>query len=910
MTPERYQKAGHLYHAVLEIEPEARAAFLEGACGGDAELRREVESLLAAHDKVGNYFAAPAVEVAARQLAQRQNPSLISQRFSHYQVLSLLGAGGMGEVYLAEDTLLGRKVALKFLPAHFTQDKGHLRRFEQEARATSSLNHPNIVMIFEVGQVEGRHFIATEYIGGLTLRERLSGARLELREALDVAAQIASALEAAHAAGIVHRDIKPENVMVRPDGLVKVLDFGLAKLIERRSQSSVSNAPTAVSMGTTPGLVLGTVSYMSPEQARGIEVDARSDIFSLGVVMYEMVAGQSPFAAESSAEKLAAILEREPLPLAGFAQNVPGELERIVGKALRKDREERYQTAKDLLLDLRGLKHRLEFEAELERSRPLNASDDAGDDASDAAATRNSEQARAAVAPDTPSNAARTVSGGEPAANRITPRRRTIIIALAASVILAAGLAYFFYFAGSASAIDSVAVLPLVNASNDPNTEYLSDGISESIISNLSQLPELRVMARATVFHFKGQEIDPQEVGRKLNVQAVLIGRLLQQGDRLVIRVELVKVSDGTQLWGAEFDRKLADALSIQQEIAREISEKLRLRLTGEDRKRLTGRDTTNAEAYQFYLRGRYYWNKRTANGLRMAMEQFRQAIDHDPNYSLGYVGLADCYLILEQYAGVPAIESLPKARAAVDRALQLDDSSAEAHTSSAFIYQQMWRWADAEREYHRAISLNPNYPTAHHWFTIYFATKRQFDDALREIKRAQELDPLSPIISGVAAYTYLLKDDLDSAIEKLKKNLELDPGFPGTHRGLGFAYLKQQRYEEATTEFQKAVELSGTGSEDLGELGYCYAITGKHVEARRILLELEENYARHELPGHHLAAVYAGLGEKDQAFLWLEKDFEQRSGRLPNITFKLTFDNLRSDPRYADLVRRMGLKP
>jgi eukaryotic-like serine/threonine-protein kinase len=368
MSPERYQKAGHLFHAALEVEPESRAAFLDEECGADFELRREVESLLAAHDKVGDYFAAPAMEVAAGLIAPGQSPSLMGRSISHYKVLSLIGAGGMGEVYLAEDARLGRKVALKLLPAAFTQDRERVRRFEQEARATSALNHPNILTIFEVGQVDGHHFIATEYVEGQTLRQRLTVARLKLWEALDVAEQIISALTAAHRAGTVHRDIKPENVMVRPDNLVKVLDFGLAKLAERRPESAASNAATMLDMNTTPGLVLGTVSYMSPEQARGIEVDARSDIFSLGVVMYEMVAGQSPFAAESSAETLAAILEREPLPLVRFGQNVPDELERIVGKALRKERDERYQSAADLAIDLKSLKQEMEVEARLKRS--------------------------------------------------------------------------------------------------------------------------------------------------------------------------------------------------------------------------------------------------------------------------------------------------------------------------------------------------------------------------------------------------------------------------------------------------------------------------------------------------------------------------------------------------------------
>jgi len=488
--------------------------------------------------------------------------------------------------------------------------------------------------------------------------------------------------------------------------------------------------------------------------------------------------------------------------------------------------------------------------------------------------------------------------------------RRSLIIALLGLIVAAVGLAYLIYFPVPARKIDSIAVLPFTNASGDPNTEYLSDGISEALINSLTELQQLRVVARSTAFHYKGKEVDPQAVGRELNVRAVLMGRVRQMGDTLNIQVDLVDATTGAQLWGEEYERKVSDVLSVKQAIVLEVTEKLRLRLSGEEQQRLVKRDTTNAEAYQFYLRGRYFWNKRTADGLKKAIEQFQQAIDHDPNYALGYVGLADCYVLLEEYAGVPSSETLPKARAAADRALQIDDSLAEAHTSSAYIYQKLWRWAEAEEEYKRAISLNPNYPTAHHWFTIYFRTKGQIDDAMREIKRAQELDPLSLVISDNVAFVYLLKNDLNSAIEQCQRVIELDPGFPYAHDVLGAAYLKQRRYEEATAEFQKAVELSGRESQILSDLGYCYAVTGRRAEALAILKELEEKYARRESSGQFLAGVYTGLGDKDQAFAWLEKDFAQRSGQLPTIAWRLHFEDLRSDPRYADLVRRMGLKP
>jgi len=805
----------------------------------------------------------------------------------------------MGEVYLAQDTKLDRKVALKILPAEVASHPDRMKRFVQEAKAASALNHPNIITIHEIDDTDSGHFIATEFIDGETLRQHIRSTPLKLGDVLEVAAQIASALSAAHTAGIVHRDIKPENIMLRRDGIVKVLDFGLAKLTERSSPDSVDmEAPTRGVVNTEPGMVMGTAVYMSPEQARGMEVDARTDIFSLGVLIYEMVAGRLPFEGSNTNEILASILsDKEPPPLARYANEVPAELERIVSKALRKEREQRYQTTKDLLLDLQSLKQQLDFEAKLERSIPPE--------------TRGVQATVSGASSTANGQAAQTTPITESLANRIKHHKRSLIIALSVLIVAVASLTYLFYFARPASAIDSIAVLPLVNTSNDPNTEYLSDGISEALINSLTELRQLRVVARSTAFHYKGKDIDPRQVGRELNVRAVLMGRVRQIGDTLNIQVDLVDATTGAQLWGAEYERKLSDVLAIKQAIAREVTEKLRLRLSGEEQQKLAKRDTRNAEAYQFYLRGRYYWNKRTAEGVRKAIGEFQQAIDRDPNYALGYVGLADCYSLLEYYAGVPASETLPKARAAADRALQIDDSLAEAHTSSAFIYEMLWRWAEAEAEFKRAISLNPNYPTAHHWFSLYFGIKRQFDDEMREIKRAQELDPLSPIISVNVAAVYLLKNDLNSAVEQCQRIIELDPSFPEAHGLiLGFAYLKQRRYEEATAEFQKAVELSGRAGRYLSFLGYYYAVTGKRAEALRILKELEEKYARREATGQHLAGVYAGLGDKDQAFAWLERDFQQRSGTLPYITWWFNFEDLRSDPRFADLVRRMGLQP
>ena len=820
-------------------------------------------------------------------------------KLGRYEIRSKIGAGGMGEVYLAQDTKLDRKVALKILPAEVAADGDRMSRFIQEAKAASALNHPNIITIHEIDQTDSVHFIATEYIDGETLRQRMRAAPMKLGEVLDVAAQIASALSAAHAAGIVHRDIKPDNIMMRPDGVVKVLDFGLAKLTERPPDAIDTEAPTRAAVKTGPGIVMGTTAYMSPEQARGITVDERTDIFSFGVVLYETVTGRLPFEGSTSSEVLASILsEKEPQPLARYARDVPAELERIVEKALCKDRLERYQTVKDLLLDLKHLKQELEFERKRERSVPPKSK----------SAPALGEQTQERTVMDSVARSTLNMSGTTTA---IKVNHRNIVIIVAALSIIASAVGAYLYFARARSgAINSVAVLPFANTSNDPNMEYLSDGISEALINSLTELQQLRVIARSTVFRYKGKEVDPQTIGRDLNVRALLMGRVRQTGDNLNIQVDLVDATTGAQLWGKEYESKSSDVLSVKQAIAREATDRLRLRLSGDEQRQLTKRDTTISESFQFYLRGRHYWNKRSAESIKKAIEQFQQAIDLDPNYALGYVGLADSYLQLEQYAGAPASEIMPRARAAVDRALQLDDSLSEAHATSASINQKLWRWTEAEEELKRAINLNPNYPTAHHWYAYYFYIQRQFDDAMREINRAYELDPLSAVISENVANVYLLKNDLNSAIKQVQRTIELDPDFADAHYILGFAYLKQGRNDEATAEFQKAVDLSHRASTYLGNLGYCYAVTGRRAEALSILKELEEKYSKGESSGQFLAGVYAGLGDKDQAFAWLEKDFQQRSGQLPTIAWRLHFDGLRSDPRFVDLLRRMGLKP
>jgi serine/threonine-protein kinase len=861
MKAERWQQIERLYHAALQREPDERGPFLESACAGDESLRSEVASLIAAGDRVGSFMEPPAHADGGERPAGAQQPSMVGRALGHYRILSLLARGGMGEVYLSEDTTLGRKVALKLLPAAFTSDRERLRRFEQEARAASALNHPNIITIHEIDQVNGTHYLITEYVEGETLRQRIEREPLTINSVLDIAVQVASALAAAHAAGITHRDIKPENIMVRPDGLVKVLDFGLAKLAEQPiaagQESGVNTqAPTVARLSTAPGMVMGTVGYMSPEQVRGEKAEAPSDIFSFGCVLYEMVTGQRAFARPTAAETMAAILRDEPPEIASSDK---GKLERVIRQCLEKSPSERFQSARDLGFALREMS-----------------------------------------------------SGSSPVKSVSAPAKAYAQPALwiaAAVVLLLLGVGLFM---GRGKTIDSLAILPLANASDNPDAEYLSDGIAESIISSLSQLPRLRVMAGSTVFRYKGQEFDPRQVGHDLHVDAVLTGSLIQRGETLIIKTELVNVADGSQLWGEQYHLKFSDVLTVQEEIAKQISEKLRLKLTGEEQKRLAKQHTENTEAYRLYLLGRYYWNRRTLESLNRGIESFRQAIDNDPNYALAWAALADSYSLLgSAVGGLSPRETFPTAKAAALTALKIDDALAEGHTALAMVILRYdWDWPAAEREIRRAIDLNPNYALTHQWYADYLRWMGRSNEAIAEIKRAQDLDPLSLNIKTIAGSHFYHARQYDQAIEQYLKTLEMDSNFAQAHFHLGIAFVQMARYEEGIAALKKANTLSTGNPHFVSALGHAYAVSGQRDEAMKILDRLKELAQQRYVSPHEMAILYAGLGEKEQAFVWLEKAYAERSWRLPNLKVEPRFDGLRSDPRFADLVRRVGLAP
>ena len=737
-----------------------------------------------------------------------------------------------------------------------------MQRFIREARTASALKHPNVAHIYDIGESEGTNFIAMEYVEGQTLAAEISGRPLDVAVIVEIGLQINDALDEAHSKGIMHRDLKPANLILTARGQVKVLDFGLAKVAQTEAQVMAGDGNTVTK--TETGVVLGTVPYMSPEQVLGQELDHRTDLFSLGVVLYEMATGRLPFAGGSVSQTMDRILHAQPEAIARLNYNVPEELERIVRKCLEKDRERRYQSARELQIDLRNLK-------------------------------RDAETAKAPA---------------EKAMPKWQTKPRHLAFAGLASGLLALCGIGLYLGVWRGPPIGSIAVLPFVNASTDANAEYLSDGISESLINSLSQLPDLKVISLSSVLHYKGKQIDPEAVGRELGVHAVLVGRLVQRGDGLSISAELVDARDKSHIWGEQYSRKLVDVLMVQEEISKEISEKLRLRLSGEERKRLSKRFTKNTEAYQDYLRGRYYWNKRTQEGYKRAIDHFEQAIDKDPTYALAYTGLADCYGLRGlREGGLSPTEAFAKAKESSTRALGIDDTLAEAHTSLAFtLLFYDWDWWAAEREFKRGIELNPNYSIVHQWYGTYLSAMERHGEAIAEKKQAQELDPLSLVINRSVGWTFYFARHYDQAIEQYRKTLDLDPNFIQARLWLGEAYEQKGLYEEAISEIQKVLTLSGRNHAVVATLGHAYAVSGKRVDAMKILESLNEQSKQSYVSPYDRAVIYAGLGEKDQAFEWLNKAYEERSSYLVFLKVEPIWDSLRSDRRFVDLLRRMRL--
>jgi eukaryotic-like serine/threonine-protein kinase len=781
-------------------------------------------------------------------------------RLGPYEIVAPLGAGGMGEVYRARDTRLDRIVAIKVLPARLAGDPDALQRFEREARAVAALSHPNILAIHDFGDQDGTAYAVTELLEGKTLRERLEGP-LPARKAVEYAVQVALGLAAAHDKGIVHRDLKPENIFVTDDGRVKILDFGLARLQSPVvSSAPLTEAPTTP-VSTEPGVVMGTVGYMSPEQVRGYGADHRSDLFAFGAVLYEMLTGRRAFRGVSAADTMSAVLNAEPELAPAFTTTEPA-LTQIVRRCLEKSPGERFQSAQDLAFALGSLS--------------------------------NSSRARAVP--------------------RLSIRpRRIAVAAVAALAILLAAFALFSRVGGRGQRIDSLAVLPFANASADPESEYLSDGITETLINKLSQLPDVRVISRASVFRYKGKDADPATIARELGVRAVVTGRVTQRGDGLSMAVELVDARDKRQLWGERYDRKLADVLTVQEDIAKQISDMLRVRLTGEEQARLAKNATANPEAYQAYLKGFHHARKVTIADLEKGMGYFRQALALDPNYAPAHAGIAYTYIMWLADWYMPAREAFRQGKEAALKAIELDPSLSDGHTFLAmarFLYD--YDWPGAEQEFARAIALNPADPNAHQWYAVYLGARGRFDEGGREIRRALELDPLSIETNFLGGWRFYFSRRYDEALEQIRHALELDPTYFYGYMFLGMCQEQKGQFRDAAAAFERARKLTAdageTPPEILADLVRSHVQAGDRAAAEKVRGELDALTKRRYVSRHDLSLVSLALGDRRAALDWLEKAYEDRNWYMPWIHVDPRFDPIRSEPRFVDLVRRMKL--
>ncbi len=927
MTNDRRQQIKEVFHAARECPAEGRIAYLDDVCGADEELRQEVNSLLLAYEELGDFMQQPLLPVRKREPSIEQIVLVTGQQVGPYRIERHLGSGGMGVIYLARDTRLGRHVTLKLLPPRFTQERERMRRFQQEARAASALNHPNLLTIYEVGQMEaeagGAYYIVAEFVQGQTLRELFRDDTMQLGQALDLAIQLTEALAAAHQAGIIHRDIKPENVMLRPDGIVKVLDFGLAKLIEqkgRREDGETGSGGESGSRGdgewgskgdktsvsssspllTAPGIVIGTVAYMSPEQARGVAVDARSDLFSVGTVLYELLTGRKPFQGETQSDVLAALLEREPPPLTYYVAGLPAALQQIVTRALVKAPAGRYQSAQEFGAALKQLKQELEFAAHLSRSNesdpPLKMKVGTG------ALGHEVTQFLLAATGEQKSSLAFRSAGHA--------RSRSFRLILLAPLLLTVGILLGrFWWQPNGTALNAVAVLPFISVGNDAQKAYLPDAITENLIDSLTRLPALSVSSRSTVMSYKGREVDPRQVGKELHVGAVVTGRVTWQGEKLIVRVELVDTSDGSRVWGDEFQQPHADILTIQGAIVREIAAKLQRRLTPENQQQFAKRHTADNRAYELYAQGRYLYLQYKRESQEKALEYYRQAIALDSHYALAYCGIADVYAdFSSQY--LPPSEAMPKAREAALKALELDESLPEAHHSLALVkLWGDWDWAGAERAYKRALELNPNLVHTRIYYAELLSQQKRFEEALREVKRAEEYDPASSQALWREASINFYMRQYDRALAIWRNILELDPKHTGAQLQIAVT-LGQQGLSQEGLAAMKQLATSPLSAGRTAWLAYFYACAGQRREALKLLRDLEAFAVRERISPLSFVRIHLALGDQAQAFAWLRRALAERNDHLLFLGVDPLFDPLRLDPRFSELLRGIGLAP
>jgi len=854
MTPARLQRVEEIFHAALDQEPDRVGAFLDAACEGDELLRRKVEALLASLQRAGAFIETPVAGIATRITENGQADLLIGRTIGHYKISEQIGTGGMGEVYLATDMTAGRKAALKLLPTRFTSDAERLKRFQQEARALVGLNHPNILTVYEVGEDHSTHYIASELIEGETLRQRLMRGRMQLREAVDVAIQVASALAAAHETGIVHRDIKPENIMLRPDGYVKVLDFGIAKLAEQEVPVTVPTDEALLLVETNMGSILGTVRYMSPEQACGAPIDKRTDVWSLGVVLYEMVTGHAPFTGDTPREIMASILEKEPPPLTSYVAHAPAEPQQIISRTLRKDRKERYQSAHELLEALKDLRHKLEFKAELKRS--------------------------------------------------------TAAPKLAAFIVLVAIVvgAFFAFRMSRQRAVPlppfpekSIAVLPFLDLSQAKDQEYFCDGMSEEILDALAKVDGLRVVARTSSFSFKGKNPDVGDLGKKLKVENVVEGSVRRDGNRVRISAQLINARNGLQLWSETYERELQGVFTLQDEITRAIVDALKIKLAVS----LPAHEQRNTEGYDLYLQGLYFSNKGSEEDLRKALSFFQRSLEKDPTFSRAWTGIAKVWFFLGD-VHVKPLDAYPQSKAAALKAIALDERDAEAHCYLGEAKRILdWDLTGEDAELNRALQLDPNSAPVHFFLALLPLFRGELKEGLGLVLEAEKLDPLSPIISYVATAAYLADKRIDEAIIAGRRTQRLDPHYFYLDSNLAAAYREKGNFAEAIALYTKAQEEQRFPSSGLA---VTYARMGQQVEAKKILDQLLQERQTRYVSAQTIAAVYVAFGEKEEAFRWLERAAAEHCGTLQWIAFLPEFGALRSDARFPQFLRRIGV--
>jgi eukaryotic-like serine/threonine-protein kinase len=868
MDRERWLQIDRILAAVLDLPTEDRSAFLTTACAGDEELLTEVQALVAAHNHQDAFLEGSLWSTGMRLLASDAASTVIGETLGNYHIVRRLGIGGVSEVYLAEDGRLARPVAIKLLAPCWAADQESMQRFRQEALAASALNHPNILTIYEIDEWHGRDFIVTEFVDGMTLRKYLEAKRPPISVSLEIALQIASALAAAHSAGIIHCDIKPENVMVRPDGVVKVLDFGIAKRGEARSITFFEHRPS-----TATGVVIGTAAYMSPEQARGGIVDAGTDIWSLGVVLYEMIGGRLPFLCATHADRIPAISGCEPEPLRTLRQDAPAELETIASRALAKDRSERYRDVASFAEDLRKLRDELKEGG----SRTLR-----------------------------------------------TPRRM-----LAGTFVLLAGFTtalagYWHSYHGdygrnqssgvqAPETISSLAVLPLINGGGSSDAEYLADGITDSLINDLSEIPQLRIMSRNSVFPYKGHSIDVRKVGETLRVQAVLTGSLVGRGDRIILSVELADARNSRHIWGDQYERQLVNIPGLQHDIARQITERLRLKLSAEQKNRLARVHTSNPAAYLSYLKGLFFWLKHAPEDFRKSRSYFEQAIEADPGYALAYSGLGNYYGFASAHGLMDPEEGWPKAEAAISKALALDPRLPEARHGRAAV-QWIYRrdWAGAETEFRSAIQLNANDAEAHNHYAGFLLAQGRFDEAISEMRDALTVDPLSTRYITNMGWTYYFARRYNEAIGEYRKALELDPKDALVHELLGDACQRVGDERAALAEWRTALTLRGDAAvaKRISEIS---ATRGFAAAVRALAQNKLERCIRQKNRGEFVPAIdyaraYFSLNQAEKGMQWLERAYHEQNRFVFFLNADPFYDALREDARFDAIAKSVGV--